>query len=90
MDIKEINKAIMFGDLTNDQLSSVIDAVKFARSRITDQNKRSLRLGQNVKFTSTKNGITYAGAVEKIAIKYITVRTPQGAWRVPANMLETA
>jgi hypothetical protein len=25
--------------------------------------------------------------VTKIAIKYVTVKTKQGAWRVPANML---
>jgi len=30
MNIKEVNSAIMFGNLTNDELSSVIDAVKFA------------------------------------------------------------
>jgi len=31
--------------------------------------------------------MTLIGRVEKIAIKYVTVRTNQGAWRVPANML---
>jgi hypothetical protein len=30
------------------------------------------------------------GTVDKIAIKYVTVRTTQGLWKVPANMLETA
>ncbi len=29
MNVKEINSAIMFGNLTNDELSTVIDAVKF-------------------------------------------------------------
>jgi hypothetical protein len=28
------------------------------------------------------------GTVNKIAIKYVTVATQQGLWRVPANMLE--
>jgi hypothetical protein len=27
------------------------------------------------------------GVVTKIAIKYVTVKTAQGLWRVPANML---
>jgi hypothetical protein len=27
------------------------------------------------------------GMVVKIAIKYVTVKTVQGLWRVPANML---
>jgi hypothetical protein len=90
MSIQTVNAEILAGNFTNEQLSSIIDAVKFARARLTQQNKRSLRLGTTVKFTSTKTGITMQGTVDKIAIKYITVRTPQGLWRVPANMLETA
>ena len=86
--IQDVNAAILQGNFTNDQLSSIIDAVKFARARLTEVNKRSMSLGATVKFTSTKNGMTYTGTVAKIAIKYVTVRTPQGAWRVPANMLE--
>jgi len=43
-----------------------------------------------VKFHSTKRGMTMSGTVSKIAIKYVTVSTPQGLWKVPANMLEAA
>jgi len=43
-----------------------------------------------VKFHSTKRGMTMSGTVSKIAIKYVTVSTQQGLWRVPANMLEAA
>ena len=87
MDIKQINSAIMFGNLTNTELSSVIDAVKFARASLQKQVKRSLRIGDNVNFTQSKTGLNVTGVVTKIAIKYITVRTVQGLWRVPANML---
>lgn len=90
MSIQTVNAEILAGNFTNEQLSSVIDAVKFARARLTEVNKRALKLGQSVKFTSTKNGMTYNGTVDKIAIKFVTVRTGQGLWRVPANMLETA
>ena len=90
MDIKQINSAIMFGTWTNTELSSVLDAVKFARASLTQQNKRALRLGSAVKFTSTKTGQTIQGTVEKIAIKYVTVRSAQGLWRVPAAMLTLA
>ena len=90
MNITQINTAIIQGTWTNDQLSSMIDAVKFARARLTEQSKRTLRLGQNVRFTSTKTGITYQGKVEKIAIKFVTVNTGTGRWKVPANMLEAA
>ena len=87
MNIKEINTAIIQGNFTNDQLSSIIDAVKFARARLTEQTKRSLMLGDTVSFTSTKLGRNMTGTVSKIAIKYITVKTNAGLWKVPANML---
>ena len=88
MNIMTINAAILNGGFTNTELSSIIDAVRFAKARLGDMTKRSLTLGDKVKFTSAKNGNTYTGSVTKIAIKYITVETPQGLmWRVPANML---
>ena len=90
MNVKEINSAIMFGNLTNDELSSVIDAVKFARSQMTKQKTRTFKLGDSVKFTSNRNGLTYVGTVRKVKIKYVLVNTPGGVFNVPANMLEAA
>lgn len=87
MNISQINTAIIQGTWTNDQLSSMIDAVKFARARLTEQTKRELRIGDNVNFTSSKTGRNITGVITKIAIKYITVRTIDGLWKVPANML---
>ena len=87
MSIQTVNAEILAGNFTNDQLSSIINAVKFAKARLSDQAKRELRLGDSVSFTSTKNHMSYTGTVTKIAIKYVTVRTTQGLWRVPANML---
>lgn len=87
MDIKAINTAIITGTWTNDQLSSMIDAVKFARARLSDTTKRSLRLGDNVNFNNSRTGQNMTGVVMKIAIKYVTVRTVAGLWKVPASML---
>ena len=87
MNISQINTAIIQGTWTNDQLTSMIDAVKYARARLAEQSKRSLRIGDNVNFTSSKTGINTTGVVIKIAIKFVTVRTAQGLWKVPANML---
>lgn len=87
MNITEINTAILQGTFTNTQLGSIIDAVKFARARLTEQNKRSLRYGDEVSFNSSKTGRVMQGTVEKIAIKFVTVKTNMGLWRVPANML---
>jgi len=85
--VQQINQAIMFGDFTNTELMSMIDAVKWKRATLAKLTKASLMLGDTVQFTSNKTGMTLTGRVEKIAIKYVTVRTNQGAWRVPANML---
>jgi len=87
MNIKDINQTIMFGTWTNDELTSIIDAVKWNRAQLIQATKRSLRVGDNVNFTSSKTGRNTTGVVTKIAIKFVTVRTIQGLWRVPANML---
>lgn len=88
--ISDVNQAIMFGNFSNDELTSIIDAVKFARSRIQKQNIRSMCVGDPVTFTSSKTGMLVKGMVQKIAIKYVTVKTNQGMWKVPANMLQVA
>jgi hypothetical protein len=85
--ITDVNGAILYGNFTNTELNSIIDAVKYARSRITEQAKRNLRIGDQVSFTSSKTGRVMQGKVTKVAIKYVTVSTLQGMWKVPANML---
>ena len=85
--IKEVNTAIMFGDWTNVELMSMIDAVKWKRATLAKLTKASLMLGDSVSFTSSKTGLEVTGTVSKIAIKYVTVHTAQGLWKVPANML---
>ena len=87
MDIKQVNSAIMFGTWTDIELRSMIDAVKWNRAQLVQQTKRSLRIGDNVNFTSSKTGLNVTGVVTKIAIKYVTVSTVKGLWRVPANRL---
>ena len=85
--IQEINQAIMFGDLTNTELTSIIDAVKWKRATLAKLTKASLMIGDTVSFTSSKTGMNVTGRVRKIAIKYVTVDAGQMLWRVPANML---
>lgn len=87
MDVKQINSAIMFGTWTDIELRSMIDAIKWNRAQLTQITKRSLRIGDNVNFTSSKTGKNVTGIVTKIAIKYVTVKTVNGLWKVPANML---
>jgi small-conductance mechanosensitive channel len=87
MNIQTINTAIINGGWTNAELMSMTDAIRFARKRLTERNKASLMLGDTVNFTSTRTGRNVTGTVVKIAIKYVTVRTLEGLWKVPANML---
>jgi hypothetical protein len=88
--IQQINSAIMFGNLSNVELNSIVDAVKFARTQLTKQKTRSFKLGDTVKFTSNRNGMTYTGTVRKVKIKFVLVSTNAGVYNVPANMLEAA
>ena len=85
--IQDVNRAIMLQSWTNTELSSMIDAVKWNRDRLAKQVKYSLQIGDNVNFTSSKTGRNMTGTVTKVAIKYVTVKTIMGLWRVPANML---
>jgi len=87
LSIKEVNQAIMLQEWTNTELTSMIDAVKWNRERLAKQIKRSIAPGDNVEFTSSKTGRLTRGFVKKVAIKYVTVDTGMGMWRVPANML---
>jgi hypothetical protein len=87
LSIQEVNRAIMLQEWTNTELSSMIDAVKWNRANLVKQIKRSISVGDSVNFTSSKTGRNVTGTVMKVAIKYVTVRTIDGMWRVPANML---
>ena len=87
MDIKQVNTAIMLGTWTDIELRSMIDAVQWNRAQLAKQIKRSITRGDQVEFTSSKTGRTVQGTVSKVAIKYVTVSSSTGLWRVPANML---
>ena len=91
MNIQEINKAIMFGNFTNDELISIGDAVRFNRAQLAKVTKRSMSIGCTVRFTHPKTGRVHIGIVKKIKIKNITVlENGFTNWNVPANMLEVA
>ena len=90
LSIQQINSAIMFGNFTNDQLTSINDAVLYARAQLRSVKIREFTKGDTVKFHSTKRGVTVTGTVTKVAIKYVTVKDGVMLWKVPANMLEAA
>ena len=88
MNATQITTALVQGTFTNDELNSIVDAIKYARAKLGKQAKRSLTVGDNVQWVSSRNGLTVKGTVRKIAIKNVQVATAQGIWNVPANMLE--
>ena len=87
MDITTLKSAIMLNGYSNNELNQLGEAIRYARSQLTQQVKRSICIGDNVNFVDNRSGTNYTGAVTKIAIKYVTVRTVKGLYRVPAGML---
>ncbi len=85
--IQEINSSIMFGDLSNDQLNSIVSAIKFRRAQIAKQAVRTFWNGDRVKFVHPKTGQVHVGTVSKVAIKYISINAGGLVWRVPGNMV---
>jgi uncharacterized protein YqjF (DUF2071 family) len=90
--IQQINSGIMFGNLTNDELDSVVMAVKYARAQLGKARMRSINVGSQVTFFSTRRNTTVSGLVKKIGRKYVTVEDQSNrvVWNVPANMLAIA
>jgi hypothetical protein len=88
--IQDVNSAIMFGSFTNEQLDSIHAAVKYRRAQIGRDTKRSIMMGDVVKFTHPKTGRTHQGSVVKINIKNVKVKEGFTTWNVPANMLAVA
>lgn len=85
--IQQVNEAIMFGNFTNEQLDSVVMALKYARSQMSKQKARSFVTGDKVRFSSRGN--TYFGVVERIKLKNAFVRVGNASrYNVPLNMLE--
>ena len=88
--IQQVNSAIMLQSWTKTELSSMIDAVKWRRAQLAKTVKNQLSPGTAVRFNSQKLGGMVSGTLESVKIKFATVNTSRGRWRVPINMLETA
>ena len=75
MNANTVASTIIAGNFTNDELASIIEAVKYARSRLQKQTIRSLMLGDAVNFTSTKTGRNITGTVYKLSLIHISEPT---------------
>lgn len=87
MDIAVLKSAIMLNGYSNAELNELGEAIKYARTQLGREVKRSIRVGDRVEFVDSRIGYVHQGSVAKINIKYIHVTTNKGIYRVPANML---
>lgn len=90
MSVKQINELILTSDLTDADINSIVESIKYIRSRNARLNLQTFRVGDAVQFKSSRSNQTVRGTIKKIAIKNIVIDTPLGAWRVPANMVQAA
>ena len=85
-DLRTILIDIRNGDLNNDDLNLIIEAVKFKRTQNARVAARTLKIGDEVSFNG-RNGLI-VGTLEKIKIKKAIVVAGMTRWNVPLAMLE--
>ncbi len=94
MTLQEINRSIISGTFSNEDLNSINDALKFVRAQMVSKARYTFTVGSSVKFTNTRSGTVVLGTVNKVNRKFIIVsetgKAFGGSWRVPANMLSAA
>lgn len=87
MDIKAINTAIVTGKFSVEDLDSIADAVKFARSRLAFNLAVTLTKGTKVRVNHAKvQGIV--GTVLKVKIKKADVDFGGKIFQVPLAMCQ--
>lgn len=69
-----------------DDLRVLSDEISLRRNALGREKMREVNVGDQVSFTG-RNGGEQTGSVTKKAIKYCTVDTGFGRWKVPASML---
>ena len=68
-------------------LNAVVDAIKLRRNQLHTSDAHQFRVGDRVSFAG-RHGSILKGAVEKVKIKYVLVRTDSGTrWNVPGSHL---
>ena len=85
-DLRNILFEIRHGDLSNDDLNLVIEAVKFARTQNGRKAARILELGSQVRFNGRRGPVT--GMLTEVKIKNAIVVSGSTRWKVPLAMLE--
>jgi hypothetical protein len=87
MTVAEIQSAIINTTLSNDEINQIAETIKYKRSLIGREVARTLTVGDQVRFTDSRQGRLIRGRLEGIKIKNAVVTTPVGRYRVPLSML---
>lgn len=88
--VSDINKAILSGNLSAEELRSISQATKAAYTMLQSRARFSFYVGESVSFT-TRSGHPITGKVAKINQKTIQVRTDTGMeWKVSPSLLRKA
>jgi transcription elongation GreA/GreB family factor len=87
---KEVASAIITGGFTVEQLTEISDALRFAKSRVAQQNMFQMRVGSQVKFNNSRTGTVMVGEVVKVNRIKMVVKVGMTRWNVPASMLSPA
>lgn len=86
--VSEINKAILSGNFSPDDIRSIQQALKAAYSNMQTREKFSYRVGEEVTFKA-RSGEYISGKITKINQKTINVRTNTGMeWKVSPSLLK--
>ena len=83
----EINRAILSGNWTHDELNSMRQAIQFVNAQLTRKNVGTMVIGTQVQFINSRTGQQIQGRIEKVGRKFMMVNTGTMLWRVPAAML---
>lgn len=86
-DLRNMLVDIRNGNLNNDDLNLIIEAVKFKRAQNGRAAARTLVIGERVQFNG-RNGVV-TGRLEQIKIKKAIVVAGPIRWNVPLAMLES-
>ena len=88
--VSDVNKAILSGNFSAEDLKSISQATKAAYTMLQSRAKFAFYIGESVNFAN-RSGQLITGKVTKINQKTIIVRTNTGMeWKVSPSLLRKA
>lgn len=82
-----MNVVAAIHQMSNEELNTVVEAIKLRRTALARGKVRSLSVGDSVQFRG-RQGETVRGSVTKLNRKTAVVQAGGTQWRVTASLLE--